>query len=102
MARQAQGTRRRPALQAEQINPPFDRCCGISTAPRPEDKTGFLLDDPLYQRVRDAYDKVHACPIDLHYLSCDSGVGKPKGPSDRSAPILQGRLALNVHPVGIA
>jgi len=41
------------------------------------EKVGFLPSDPLYVRVRLAYDAMHSLCMDLHYRSCKSGVGKP-------------------------
>jgi hypothetical protein len=41
------------------------------------EKTGFPPDDPLFVRVRKAYNATHALCVELHYLSCSSGVGKP-------------------------
>jgi hypothetical protein len=40
-------------------------------------KVGFLDNDLLYQLVSQAYDTVHTLYIQLHYLSCESGVGRP-------------------------
>jgi hypothetical protein len=41
-------------------------------------KRKFLESDPLLQRVRSAHGAVHALSVELHYLSCDSGVGRPE------------------------
>jgi hypothetical protein len=38
--------------------------------------TGFPQDDLLYQLVIQAYDAVHRLYTELHYLSCQSGVGR--------------------------
>ena len=40
-------------------------------------KRKFVESDPLLQRVRAAHSAVHAMSVELHYLSCDSGVGRP-------------------------
>jgi hypothetical protein len=37
---------------------------------------GFTPTMPLYQLVNDAYDKTHALSVELHYLGCESGVGR--------------------------
>jgi hypothetical protein len=39
-------------------------------------QVGFLTDDPLYQLVDKAYDRLHKLCVELHYLSCDGGVGR--------------------------
>ena len=36
---------------------------------------GYLPDDPLYRRVNDAYNGMHALTVEVHYLSCKGGVG---------------------------
>jgi hypothetical protein len=39
---------------------------------------GFpLTDDELLQKTNRAYDAAHAMTMVLHYLSCQSGVGRP-------------------------
>jgi hypothetical protein len=38
-------------------------------------KRGFLHGEPLLQRVIEARAAMHNLHIELHYLSCDSGVG---------------------------
>jgi hypothetical protein len=44
------------------------------------EKRGFPPDDRLYQHAKRAYDAVCSLGVELHYLSCKSGVGKrPKG-----------------------
>jgi hypothetical protein len=40
------------------------------------DKVGFVPSDPLYQRVRSAYESLQALFMQLHYLSCN-GTGQP-------------------------
>ena len=45
------------------------------------EKVGFKPDDPVFVKVKAAYDAVFDLTIDLHYLSCASGVGRsPKKP----------------------
>jgi hypothetical protein len=40
-------------------------------------KVGFLPSDPLYAKVKAAYDAVFDLTVDLHYRGCSSGVGMP-------------------------
>jgi hypothetical protein len=40
------------------------------------EKVGFPLTDPLYQSVKKARESVFGLSVDLHYLSCSSGVGR--------------------------
>jgi hypothetical protein len=40
-------------------------------------KRKFLESDPLLQRVRAAHNAVHALSVELHYLSVESGAGRP-------------------------
>jgi hypothetical protein len=40
------------------------------------DKVGFVPSDPLYNRVRKAYEALQALFMELHYLSCN-GTGRP-------------------------
>lgn len=43
--------------------------------PRME-KVGFPSDDRLYQLVCKTYEAIHGLCVELHYLSCESGVGR--------------------------
>jgi hypothetical protein len=57
---------------------------------------GFPLTDELFEKTSRAYDAAHALTMALHYLSCQSGVGRPQrtstqakrvhGRKDRSEP----------------
>ena len=40
-------------------------------------KRHFPPDDKLQHLVPDAYNAMHALNVEVHYLSCDSGVGRP-------------------------
>ena len=40
------------------------------------ERTGFPPNDPIFTSARRAYDAVSTFCMDLHYLSCKSGVGK--------------------------
>jgi hypothetical protein len=42
-------------------------------------RSGFLPSDPLFRRVCQAYDSVHALFIKLHYLSCEGAGGRKVG-----------------------
>ena len=41
------------------------------------EQTGFPPGDPLYKLACDAYDALRTLRIEVHYLSCQSGVGRP-------------------------
>jgi hypothetical protein len=41
------------------------------------DNTGFVPDDWLYHHVDEAYDKMYALLIELHYLIVGHRVGRP-------------------------
>jgi hypothetical protein len=43
------------------------------------DKVGFLLTDPLYQCEWKAEDAIHHLSVELHYRSCEYGVGREVG-----------------------
>lgn len=40
------------------------------------ERLGFRPDDRLYRVTSKAYDAVHAMNVELHYLSCKSGVAR--------------------------
>jgi hypothetical protein len=40
------------------------------------ERRGFPPNDPLLKSARRAYDAVCSFCVDLHYLSCESGVGR--------------------------
>jgi hypothetical protein len=40
------------------------------------ERRGFSQDDPLYRTVFGAWQAVYSLTVELHYLSCKSGVGK--------------------------
>jgi hypothetical protein len=43
---------------------------------------GFVANDPLYRLVKDARDAVQSLYVEIHYLSCNGGVGRrPKANS---------------------
>jgi hypothetical protein len=39
------------------------------------EQLGFTHSDPLYAAVCRAYDAMHELNVEIHYLSCESGVG---------------------------
>ena len=41
------------------------------------ERTGFPPNDPLFTSARRAYDEVRSLTVELHYLSCKSGVSRP-------------------------
>ncbi len=41
------------------------------------ERTGFPPNDPLFKSARRAYDAFCSFCVDLHYLSCKSGVARP-------------------------
>lgn len=41
------------------------------------EKVGFTPNDKLFVLVCDAFEALHALSNELHYLSCESGVGRP-------------------------
>jgi hypothetical protein len=41
------------------------------------DKQGFPKDDPLRLRVEAAHNAMHSLWVELHYMSCASGCGRP-------------------------
>ena len=42
-------------------------------------KVGFPLNDPLYQRVLKASNAIQDLCVNLHYMSCESGVYRERG-----------------------
>jgi hypothetical protein len=40
------------------------------------EKRRFPADDKLFQTVLRAYDAIHELNVHVHYLSCESGVGR--------------------------
>jgi hypothetical protein len=53
-------------------------------------KRKFPESDPLMQRVRAAHAEIHALNVELHYLSCDSGVGRPERKTSDSGSVDSG------------
>jgi hypothetical protein len=49
----------------------------LSRVVRRMEQTGFPPDDHLYQTTKRAYDAVCTLCMELHYLSCKSGVARP-------------------------
>jgi len=41
-------------------------------------RRGFLNDDPLLAAVVRAEDAMHALHVEVHYLGCESGVGRER------------------------
>lgn len=40
------------------------------------EKVGFAVENPLYVLVTRVYEAMHALYNELHYVSCESGVGR--------------------------
>ena len=40
-------------------------------------EAGFPVNDKLYQLTAKSYDALHHLCVEIHYLSCTSGVGRP-------------------------
>ena len=51
----------------------------LSRLQRRMELTGFPPDDPLYLLTRDARGTLQDLLMKLHYLSCESGVGRSPG-----------------------
>jgi hypothetical protein len=47
------------------------------------EKRRFPSDDGLFQTVLRAYDAIHELNVHVHYLSCESGVGRVLPPNER-------------------
>ena len=48
----------------------------LSRLKRRMELTGFRRDGPLFILTRDAQAKMHNLLVELHYLSCEGGVGR--------------------------
>jgi hypothetical protein len=46
------------------------------------EKRRFPSDDKLFQTVLRAYDAIHELNVHVHYLSCESGVGRTAPATD--------------------
>jgi hypothetical protein len=55
------------------------------------DARGFPLTDELLEKTNRAYDAAHALTMALHYLSCQSGVGRPAGKASPDVRRIHGR-----------
>jgi hypothetical protein len=64
--------------QAAQMHKSLFRLANyLSRVVKRMERRGFPPDDPIFQSARRAYDAVCSFSMDLHYLSCKSGVGNP-------------------------
>jgi hypothetical protein len=52
----------------------------LSRLQRRMEQRGFPAQDPLYLLVTRAFEVLHHLCIELHYRSCDRGVGRPRPP----------------------
>lgn len=74
--------------QAERISKEMFHCVNyLSRLQGRMVEVGFVRKDKLLQLVREAYDAMRCLSVELHYLSCQGGVGRPKqdGPPRGSA-----------------
>jgi hypothetical protein len=63
--------------QAEQMHKSLFRLANyLCRVVKRMERTRFPPDDPLFKSARRAYDAVCSFCVDLHYLSCKSGVGR--------------------------
>jgi hypothetical protein len=63
----------------------------------------FPSDDRQFQTVLRAYDAIHELNVHVHYLSCESGVGRvlpPKGPHRNSDNTYSAKLYLGLRTTG--
>ena len=56
--------------------------CYLTRLSKRMTKRRFPPNDPLAVRTREAYNVLHALNVEVHYLSCDSGVGRLPHPRD--------------------
>jgi hypothetical protein len=64
--------------QADQMHKSLFRLANyLSRVVRRMERTGFPPHDPLFKSASRAYDAVCSLCMDLHYMSCKSGVGRP-------------------------
>jgi hypothetical protein len=56
------------------------------------ERTGFPPNDPLFKSASRAYDAVCSVCMDLHYLSCKSGVGRPPNENRTNEERTHGRF----------
>jgi hypothetical protein len=64
--------------QAKRIGAALHPALGyLSRLQRRMEQRGFPPQDQLYQLVTRAFEALHHLCIELHYRSCDGGVGRP-------------------------
>jgi hypothetical protein len=70
--------------QARKIRAALQRATGyLSRLKRRMEITGFPPDDELYLLTVEAHRSMQDLLMELHYMSCESGVGRaPKGPEE--------------------
>ena len=42
------------------------------------ERRGFPTSDPLYRKVMAAYEALHTLNVEVHYMTCKRGVGRPE------------------------
>ena len=78
MGREMDSKRLKP-WQARKIRERLQPALGyLTTLKRRMEQTAFLPTDPLYLATVTAHRALQDLLMDLHYLSCESGVGQPK------------------------
>ena len=64
--------------QARQLhNALYPHCNYLFRLRRRMEQLGFTVHDPLFAAVTRAYNAMHELSVEIHYLSCESGVGRP-------------------------
>jgi hypothetical protein len=64
----------------------------LSRVVRRMERTGFPPNDPLFKSASRAYDAVCSLCVDLHYLSCKTGVGRVPAESRKNEERTHGRF----------
>jgi len=54
----------------------YPHCNYLFRLRRRMEQLGFTHSDPLYAAVCKAYNAMHELNVEIHYLSCNSGVGR--------------------------
>jgi hypothetical protein len=71
--------------QAERINRELFHCLNyLGRLKARMVQVGFVQDDKLLPLVREAYDGVFSLRVELHYRSCQGGVGRPPERSENA------------------
>jgi hypothetical protein len=60
----------------------FPHCNYLFRLRRRMEQLGFTVHDPLFAAVTRAYNAMHELNVEIHYLSCESGVGRSSSERD--------------------